>query len=459
MPAQVFVLDKVPESKLVDIIKEAGDDDAAIVTAINDGKGTFTVESTFIQAAGAAAGTITVDGKMSTFGGPNDPGVKPDEGLAIFDPGDVAANPDLFLPAQPPDTTGLARRLNPQAKYIACRWDYTVTPKSFLKTIKVKVTNPANHATAEARPADWGPNLDTGRAADLSPGLAQALGLNDTGLECKVEIPTPAAAPPPVQGGGVATGVNLAQIDGTVFGQGMSRTLVAVTTSDQTTYWIINLVGQDEGGQSLLRHAGNQTEVIVTDTTVFPVKAGDKIPQAIADELNKAAPDLVADTTGGNPPQPGHDIDAKVFASAKNFVGHDTSAAPGTEGGNLACAWAVNQVARLALGKPISTVDGGNGISTAQMFDVLKAHHTALGSAGDAKPGVVIIAPSTDKVHGHVGIVGATTGGVNDTLVYSNSSAAAEFQQNYTIGKFTSHYVGKGLQVLFFKLNAGPFQA
>ena len=37
--------------------------------------------------------------------------------------------------------------------------------------------NPANGRAADARPVDWGPHISTGRVADLSPGLAAALGL------------------------------------------------------------------------------------------------------------------------------------------------------------------------------------------------------------------------------------------------------------------------------------------
>ena len=40
-----------------------------------------------------------------------------------------------------------------------------------------RVENPANGRAADARPVDWGPNIATGRVADLSPGLAEALGL------------------------------------------------------------------------------------------------------------------------------------------------------------------------------------------------------------------------------------------------------------------------------------------
>jgi hypothetical protein len=55
-----------------------------------------------------------VEGKMSTFGGPHDLGMSPNEDLALFSRLDLE-NPkyaDLFLPASPPDTSGVGRRLN-----------------------------------------------------------------------------------------------------------------------------------------------------------------------------------------------------------------------------------------------------------------------------------------------------------------------------------------------------------
>jgi hypothetical protein len=127
---------------------------------------------------------------MSTFGGPNDTGVAPDEDLAIIGVSDLQKFSYLFLAQQPPGTTGLARRLNPDSLYLACRWDYTTTPKSYLKTIKVKVANLSSGKSADAQPVDWGPDLTTGRITDLSPGLATVLGLQ-TDDTCQIQIPLP----------------------------------------------------------------------------------------------------------------------------------------------------------------------------------------------------------------------------------------------------------------------------
>lgn len=145
--------------------------------------------------------TFPIVGRMSTFGGPDDTGVAADEGLAILEESDLSNFREFFLPAQPPGTSGMARRLNPETFYIACRWDYDLTPRRFLKTIKVQVANPATGKSAQAQPVDWGPHVRTGRTADLSPGLAHALGL-ETDQECRVVVPIPqdvVAPRPPTQ--------------------------------------------------------------------------------------------------------------------------------------------------------------------------------------------------------------------------------------------------------------------
>jgi hypothetical protein len=143
------------------------------------------------QPAPSVLATGTLTGRMSVFGGPNDTGVQPDEGLALCEPAEVDKFPGLFLPAQPPGTTGLARRLDPSKLYIACRWDYKATPRAFLQHSAVTIT--ANGKTLSAQPIDWGPNEKTGRICDMSPGLAAALGLK-TDDTCTVTIPSSAPA-------------------------------------------------------------------------------------------------------------------------------------------------------------------------------------------------------------------------------------------------------------------------
>ena len=132
---------------------------------------------------------FSANGTCSWFGGPDDTGVSPSEGLAFIYNFDEA--PFLFLPKQPSGTSGLARRLDPGVFYIACRWDYDVTPKTMLRDSgqMALVTARKTGIARLAHPADWGPHEEqTGRAADLSPGLMDNLGL-DTDDEVEVIYP------------------------------------------------------------------------------------------------------------------------------------------------------------------------------------------------------------------------------------------------------------------------------
>jgi hypothetical protein len=118
---------------------------------------------------------MKLTGTVSWFGGPDDDGVAPDEPLAFIY--DVSDAPHLFLDEQPEGTSGLARRLDPAKPYIACRWDYDETPREMLLSEMALVYAPSTDTALMAYPADWGPHEDTGRIADISPGLMGMLGI------------------------------------------------------------------------------------------------------------------------------------------------------------------------------------------------------------------------------------------------------------------------------------------
>jgi hypothetical protein len=133
-------------------------------------------------------GYKTIRGAISTFGGPRDSGVGPDEGLALITPAMLSQFQEYFLADQPPGTTGLARRLNNLGShYIACRWVATETPYDFLRKTKVLVSFGSKEF--EAQPVDWGPNAKTGRIADLSDKLAADLGVETDKQVVTVKIP------------------------------------------------------------------------------------------------------------------------------------------------------------------------------------------------------------------------------------------------------------------------------
>jgi N-acetylmuramoyl-L-alanine amidase len=127
-------------------------------------------------------------GKCSYFGGPDDEGVAEDEGLALFEK--IEQAPWLFLPeTEDTEGLGLARRLNPFVHYLACRWDYDVTPKATLAQEVALVTATKTGISLRAFPADWGPAEWTERVADLSPGLMTDLGNLETDDEVTVIFP------------------------------------------------------------------------------------------------------------------------------------------------------------------------------------------------------------------------------------------------------------------------------
>ena len=72
------------------------------------------------------------------------------------------------------------RTLDPSKFYVACRWDYEITPKKMLANPNIQALVRAKKTGREflAWPADWGPHEDTDRAADISPGLMAALGID-----------------------------------------------------------------------------------------------------------------------------------------------------------------------------------------------------------------------------------------------------------------------------------------
>ena len=139
------------------------------------------------------ANHVVLNGRMSTFGGPDDSGMTPTEDLALVEKQIQADDypADFFLSASAAGATGWGRRLNPAKFYIACRWDYSLTPKAFLRTAQVTVQDPTNGRSAQARVVDWGPHERTGRIADISPGLARFLEINTDDI-VNVIVPTPA---------------------------------------------------------------------------------------------------------------------------------------------------------------------------------------------------------------------------------------------------------------------------
>lgn len=105
--------------------------------------------------------------------------------------------------------------------------------------------------------------------------------------------------------------------------------------------------------------------------------------------------------------------------------------AAGTSNGKLACAWAVNEIAKQALGRPI-----GGGLSTIRMHEALRT--TADIVRDTPRPGDIVISPTQGRIVGHVGIVLEPDG-----RIASNSSSRALFVQNYTMASWRDAFVAR----------------
>lgn len=140
-------------------------------------------------------------------------------------------------------------------------------------------------------------------------------------------------------------------------------------------------------------------------------------------------------------------VDEKVRNAARDNVGLNSRNARGTNGGRLACAWAVNQVVNLALSAPI--LDGVQGLATANMVKVLRGKHVKIPSP---RAGAIIISPTVywpKTIVGHVGIVGE-----DGYSVYSNSSSQAKWVKNFDIDRWNLYYTGtKKLQTEYYRLD------
>ena len=107
----------------------------------------------------------------------------------------VSDAPHLFLAHQPPDTTGLARRLDPTALYVACRWDYDVTPRDMLLEEMALVRAVATGKALVAHPADWGPHV---RHRPRGRSQSGAYGRARPRTDDEVEVIFPASAVRPL---------------------------------------------------------------------------------------------------------------------------------------------------------------------------------------------------------------------------------------------------------------------
>jgi len=254
---------------------------------------------------------------------------------------------------------------------------------------------------------------------------------------------------------------------------GLTAELIAYSPSPEGAYFIVEQSDAESAGLYLaFLPTEGRLEILAADTTIFPIPVG-IIPlvnreqladqfvhnehiltdvdqfelgtsgvQYLSDDLEQAFKrNRISERLRSGIEQTNN---GRIYASVlQNENKLSSRNAPGTNGGKLACAWAVNRVVRQALGYEV-----GGSLSTANMDSALRQGRGTKIRESEATPGSIIISPSIfspKKITGHVGILG------KDQKIYSNSSSRALWVQNFTISSWKRHYEEKrGLDVKFY---------
>ncbi len=243
----------------------------------------------------------------------------------------------------------------------------------------------------------------------------------------------------------------------------MSHRLFDKAKVGQDTYYLVDQHDDDSGETVIVRVDGGGSAAVVEDLPTEDAVSGGapELAPRVAQRLReiRGTDDATDDGLGGGAALLDQNtLTNRFLAKAKQLAAERFSSAnaPGTDGGNLACAWAVNQVAKKALGRVI-----GGGLATSEMVKVLRRDHQLMDAP---MAGTVIISPTVTRPNGtrnigHVGVLGVINGSdIDESPIFSNSSSAAEFQQNFTLGKWRQKYVEtKNLSMEFFQLDTQKF--
>jgi hypothetical protein len=192
----------------------------------------------------------------------------------------------------------------------------------------------------------------------------------------------------------------------------------------------VKQVGDIDSGEILLRREGSKLVLVNADSVV---------------DIDYARPTIrAASGTVCRPSSaPDHDTLFRHMLTQVNVF--DSSNGP--DHGNLACVWTVRHIAKTALHRTITSTD-----ATAVFGKELKQCYATPFAQGDVPGGGLVISPTKGSNIGHVGFVGVPAPD-GRRLIYSNSSARARLEQNFTIDSWIERYkTRKRLEVLFFPL-------
>jgi len=183
-----------------------------------------------------------------------------------------------------------------------------------------------------------------------------------------------------------------------------------------------------------------QSEESLRPTVPVESTGGDEDPDA--PRFTTVDESITVDTVR----QPRTGRSAEIYDAARRAVGESSRSGP--DGGNLACAWFVNKILRRTVGYTV------NGDGTSSMYTVFqsleRAGHAERIPVENAQPGDIILSPTVwtpRRNTGHVGIMGS------GNQIYSNSSARARWEQNFSMSSWRDRYLRrKGLGLYIYRL-------
>lgn len=200
-------------------------------------------------------------------------------------------------------------------------------------------------------------------------------------------------------------------------------------------FLIVTQASDSDAGQVLFKQLNNEWVPVDSDNAVD-----------IQNNSIEAAKIPMSGTCGPSTPTD----HAAVFKLCVEQV-DKFSSTTGPDKGNLACVWAVRHLIHKALGRWVTKTNG-----TAVFGPELLQCFGSTSDGSEVSAGGIIISPTQTigkkRNIGHVGILGENGDGVS-RLIYSNSSGAAVWKQNHTLGSWIARYRDKKkLKVLFFPL-------
>jgi hypothetical protein len=220
----------------------------------------------------------------------------------------------------------------------------------------------------------------------------------------------------------------------------LNFTVLARIPSGAAVFWFF-MLSAEHAGQALIREDSAGAAIIAQGTTLLPLRDG-LVPADVTTQLN-----ALFKGSDPTPTQPGgetavENIAAAIFARAKQRDGKlITRDVPDTEPRPLGLRLC-GQRDRLGGDRTPGAVRqwptwvelGRHGARAGKKYKTIRE--------SEVIPGAILVALSSGRTFGHVGIVGEALGGGLGDLIYANSSNKGVFEHHYTLSSWHAFFGG-----------------